>query len=84
MALKEFIERCLDQQHAALLQAVEGLDAQELSWRPDPRCMSIGFVVWHVAPHGHGHRVEGCQLGGLEARTLAKSSCVLQIPASFR
>ncbi len=49
MALKEFIEKCLDQQHAALLQAVEGLNAEELSWRPDPRCMSIGFVVWHVA-----------------------------------
>ena len=49
MALKEFIERCLDQQHAALLHAVEGLNAQELSWRPDPRCMSIGFIVWHVA-----------------------------------
>jgi len=49
MALKDFIEGCLDQQHAALLQAVEGLNAEELSWRPDPRCMSIGFVVWHVA-----------------------------------
>ena len=49
MALKEFIERCLDQQHAALLQHIEGLSAQELSWRPDPRCMSIGFVTWHVA-----------------------------------
>ncbi len=49
MALKDFIEGCLDQQHAALLQALEGLNAEELSWRPDPRCMSIGFVVWHVA-----------------------------------
>ena len=48
MALKEFIEKCLDQQHAALVQALEGLNAQELSWRPDSRCMSIGFVVWHV------------------------------------
>ncbi len=49
MALKEFIERCLDQQHAALVKAVDGLSPQELSWRPDPQCMSIGFVVWHLA-----------------------------------
>ena len=49
MALKEFIEKCLDQQHAALMKALEGLNPQELSWRPDPQCMSIGFVVWHSA-----------------------------------
>ncbi len=49
MALKEFIEKCLDQQYAALVKAVEGLSAQELSWRPDAQCMSIGFIVWHSA-----------------------------------
>ena len=49
MALKEFIEKCLDQQHAALVKAVEGLSPQELSFKPDPQCMSIGFVVWHSA-----------------------------------
>ena len=48
MALKEFIERCLDQQNAALENALEGLSPQELSWRPDPQCMSIGFLVWHL------------------------------------
>ena len=49
MALKEFIESCLDQQFAALVKSVEGLSPQELSWRPDPQCMSIGFIVWHAA-----------------------------------
>lgn len=49
MAVKDFIERSLDQQHAALVKALEGLSSQELSWRPDPQCMSIGFVVWHSA-----------------------------------
>ncbi len=47
MAVKEFIEKCLDQQHAALMKALEDLNPQELSWRPDPQCMSIGFVAWH-------------------------------------
>ena len=49
MVLKEFIERCLDQQHASLVKALEELSPQELSWRPDPQCMSIGFLVWHSA-----------------------------------
>ena len=49
MALKEFIESCLNQQYAALVKSVEGLSPQELSWRPDPQCMSIGFIVWHAA-----------------------------------
>ncbi|MCH7620379.1 MAG: DinB family protein [Chloroflexi bacterium] len=49
MAQNEFIERCLDQQHAALMKALEGLSQQELSYRPDPQCMSIGFLAWHLA-----------------------------------
>ena len=49
MALNEFIAKCLEQQHAALLKAIDGLSLQELSWRPDSQCMSIGIVVWHLA-----------------------------------
>ncbi len=49
MALNEFIAKCLDQQHASLLKAIDGLSPQELSWRPDSQCMSIGIVVWHLA-----------------------------------
>lgn len=49
MALNAFIAKCLDQQYAALVKAVDGLSPQELSWKPDPQCMSIGFVVWHLA-----------------------------------
>ena len=47
MALKEFIRRCLDQNYQSLLRSVEGLTPEELSWRPDPQCNSIGFLVWH-------------------------------------
>ena len=47
MALKEFIQRCLDQNYASLVRSVEGLTQRELTWRPDPQSMSIGFLVWH-------------------------------------
>ena len=47
MALKEFIQRCLEQNHESLVRSVEGLSQRELSWRPDPQSMSIGFLVWH-------------------------------------
>ncbi len=49
MAQNEFIERCLDQQHAALMKTLDGLSQQEISYRPDPQCMSIGFLTWHLA-----------------------------------
>ena len=45
MAVKDFIERSPDQQHAGLVKVLEGLSPQELSWRPDPQCMSIVFLV---------------------------------------
>ena len=35
MALKEFIEKCLDQQHAALVKAVEGTMRRPLGPRRD-------------------------------------------------
>jgi len=47
MALKEFIQRCLDQHYNSLVRSVEGLTQRELSWRPDPQSTSIGFLVWH-------------------------------------
>ena len=49
MALNEFIAKCLDQHSVALMKALDGLSPQELSWKPDRQCMSIGFVVWHLA-----------------------------------
>jgi hypothetical protein len=49
MALKEFIQRCLEQNSTSLLQSLEGLTSQELTWCPDPQCMSIGFIVWHIS-----------------------------------
>ena len=47
MALKEFIRRCLDQNYDCLVRSVKDLTQKELSWRPGPQSMSIGFLAWH-------------------------------------
>ena len=47
MTLVKFIQRCLDQHYESMLRSVEGLTQHELSWRPNPQSMSIGFLVWH-------------------------------------
>ena len=49
MALKELIQRCLEQNSVSLLQALDGLTPQELAWCPSPQCMSIAFIVWHTS-----------------------------------
>ncbi len=47
MTLVEFIQNCLDQNYRSLVRCLEGLTPEELSWRPNPQCMSIGFIAWH-------------------------------------
>ena len=47
MILVEFIQRCLDQNYHSLVRCLEGLTPEELSWRPNSQCMSIGFIAWH-------------------------------------
>jgi len=47
MTVVEFIEQCLDQNYRSLVRCLEGLTPEELSWRPNPQCMSIGFIAWH-------------------------------------
>ena len=47
MTLVEFIEKCLDQNYRSLVRCLEGLTSEELAWRPNPQCMSIGFIAWH-------------------------------------
>jgi hypothetical protein len=47
MAVVEFIQRCLDQNHRSLVRCLDGLTTDELTWRPNAQCMSIGFIAWH-------------------------------------
>ena len=47
MRLPEFIDGCLEQHYNAMARSVEGLTDEEMRWRPDQNCSSIGFLVWH-------------------------------------
>ena len=49
MALKEFIQRCLDQNYRSLVRSIDGLSAEQMTWHPDPESNSTGFLVWHYA-----------------------------------
>ena len=49
MSILEFFRKCLDQSYEAVMRSVEGLSAEELSWRPTPGSMSIGFILWHYS-----------------------------------
>ena len=47
MTVVEFIHQCLEQNYRSIVRCLEGLTPEELSWRPNPQCMSIGFIAWH-------------------------------------
>ena len=49
MTLVEFIQQCLDQNYRSIVRCLEGLTPDELSWRPNAHCMSIGFIAWHYS-----------------------------------
>ncbi len=46
--------------HEIVPSVVEGLDSQQLTWRPDPEANSIGWLLWHLA------RVEDSHLADLD------------------
>lgn len=47
MDVKDFIVDMLDNMDRALLAAVNGLNRNELAWRPETEANSIGFTLWH-------------------------------------
>lgn len=49
MALQEFIQKSVNRYYGSMLDAVEGLSREELTFQPKDGCMSIGFLVWHCA-----------------------------------
>ena len=49
MSVLEFFRSCLDQSYDAVMRSVEDLTAAELSWRPAPGAMPIGFILWHYS-----------------------------------
>ena len=43
-----FISDCLAQVHLRLLATCEGLNTEQLLWRPAPTANNIGFILWHL------------------------------------
>lgn len=43
-----FISDCLEQVRIRLLGTCEGMNQEEVLWRPEPYANNIGFVLWHV------------------------------------
>ncbi len=44
-----FISDCLAQVHLRLMATCEGLNQEQLLWRPAPTANNIGFILWHLA-----------------------------------
>ena len=48
MTLNEFITDALEKETEFLLEALEGLSPDELTWQPGPAANSIGWILWHM------------------------------------
>ena len=48
MNLNEFIEDALDKERQFLMEAVDDLTSQELTWRAGPEANPIGWILWHM------------------------------------
>lgn len=49
MDVKDFALRSINDAHAALMQAVDGLSDEEILWQPQPGANHIAFNLWHMA-----------------------------------
>ncbi len=48
MTLNEFIESTLAMEQSLLLEAVQDLTPEELTWQPAPDANPIGWMLWHT------------------------------------
>ena len=47
MALQEFIRESIETNWEWLERYLDGLSQEEIEYRPNDQCHSIGFIVWH-------------------------------------
>ena len=47
MALQEFIRESIETNWEWLERYLDGLTQEEIEYRPNDQCHSIGFIVWH-------------------------------------
>ena len=48
MTLNHFIESALELEQSLLVEAVEDLTPEELTWQPSPDANPIGWMLWHT------------------------------------
>jgi uncharacterized damage-inducible protein DinB len=58
MNVSELLADSLDRVHAQVPGIVEGLNEDELAWRPDPDANSIAWLIWHVSRVEDDHVAE--------------------------
>jgi hypothetical protein len=49
MGLNEFVIRVLDDVHSELQLTLDGMDLEQLNWRPTPQSNSMAWIAWHIA-----------------------------------
>ena len=47
MALQEFIRESFETNWEWLARYIDGLTQEEIEYRPNDQCHSIGFILWH-------------------------------------
>src|ERR1700733_3336791 len=48
MTIGELLAEAIGRIHGGVLGAVRGLSEEELAFRPEERCNSIAWLVWHL------------------------------------
>ncbi len=59
----EIIRDSLGRVHELIPAVLDGMDAADLTWRPDDGSNPIGWLVWHLCRAEDGHLSE---IGGVD------------------
>jgi hypothetical protein len=65
----ELLQEAFGRIHPLVVEVVDGLDADDLAWRPDEEANSIGWLVWHLLRVQDDHVAE---VAGVEQAYTAK------------
>jgi uncharacterized damage-inducible protein DinB len=69
MTIGELLAEAFGRIHGVVLGAVRGLSEEELAFRPDDRCNSIAWLVWHLTRIQDDHIA---QVAGIEQAYVAE------------
>jgi hypothetical protein len=69
MTIGELLAEAFGRIHGVVLGAVRGLSEEELAFRPEGRCNSIAWLVWHLTRIQDDHI---CEVAGTEQAYMAE------------